>query len=87
LLARLRDEQSEVRQATIKALAHLRGDHVDRKLLSDDLDGMGPWLDPQMPITTARLVEAARKLKLSTAAVRLRYEKLAPEYCLNLDLT
>nr|VFJ79010.1 MAG: hypothetical protein BECKFW1821C_GA0114237_12143 [Candidatus Kentron sp. FW] len=42
--------------------------------MSKDLDGIGPWLDPLLPIDAERMAEAARVLKKPPEAIRRRYE-------------
>ena len=42
LLALLKDENTDVRRTAIEVLANIRGDEIDKKLPSRDLDSFGP---------------------------------------------
>jgi HEAT repeat protein len=80
----LKNASPRKRQAAVDGLARKR-DKTDRQLLSRDIDASKPWLDPQEPITAARVAKAARELKLSEEEVRLRYQALAADFLLQLD--
>jgi len=66
------------------ALAKIREDETDRKLLTSNLEGLLSWLDPQEPIDEERVKKAAKKLEMNEAEVRQRYERLAEKYKLKL---
>jgi hypothetical protein len=85
LLKRLADEEADVRIAALAALAKICEDETDRKLLTRHFDGDWSWLDPQDPVDEKRVKDAARKLELSEADVRHRYERLAEKYHLKLE--
>lgn len=85
LMKCLTDKDAQVRQAALAALARIRGDETDMRLLSRDVDGVDPWRDPQETIPIARMKEAARALGLPLEDVRRRYEALADEYGLTLE--
>jgi len=53
-------------------------------LLSRDLDGFNPFLDPREPINDAFAKRAASKLELTVEDVQVRYEKLAARFGLHL---
>nr|VFJ44260.1 MAG: PBS lyase HEAT-like repeat-containing protein [Candidatus Kentron sp. FW] len=72
------------RRAALGGLAHTREDGMDRRLLSEDLYGFGPWLDPQAPIDEARIAEAAEKLREPAEEIRRRYRALAERFGLRL---
>lgn len=69
------------------ALARIRNDDTDATLVSADLDDFPGWLNPRSTITKARVQQAARKLDLSPAEIRRRYEALARDYNLRLEWT
>jgi len=84
LQARLGNLNPKTRRLTVGGLAqNLR--ETDRRLLSRGYDDVGPWLDPQDPITAARVTKAAKKLSLPEAEIRRRYEALAPDFALKLE--
>ncbi|KUN19849.1 hypothetical protein AQJ23_35980 [Streptomyces antibioticus] len=72
------------RRDALWALASLESDHVDRVLLSRDLDGVAPGIDPQQKITESSLPAYATAARLPLQQVRSRYEKLAERYPLTL---
>lgn len=74
----LGDASGEKRQL---ALGELIRDHeeVDKRLLSEDIDGVSPWLDPAGAISQNRIAAWARTLNLSEEEVRSRYIALAEE--------
>jgi hypothetical protein len=84
LQLQLNNRRPENRQKAMSRLAQ-NGEKTDRRLLSRDLDGTKPWLDPQVPITAARMAEAAERLSLPEAEIRRRYEALAPDFALKLE--
>ena len=79
----LTDTSAVKRRGTVRELARNRNP-IDRALLSRDIDGVNPWLDPQEPITQDRVIQCARKVKLTEEEVRSRYQALAPDFQLNL---
>nr|VFK53540.1 MAG: NACHT domain-containing protein [Candidatus Kentron sp. TUN]VFK55607.1 MAG: NACHT domain-containing protein [Candidatus Kentron sp. TUN] len=87
-LAALRDYLDapieDVRRAALGGLAQSCQDQTDRQLLSKDLDGIRPWLDPARPIDTARMEEAARELGKPLTEIRRRYEALAAQFGLKV---
>ena len=56
----------------------------ERRLLSSDLDGVGPWLDPLSPITPDQITKAATQLNKSPEEIQQRYAKLAEHFGLKL---
>ena len=58
---------------------------ADQKLLSRDLDGVIPFLDPREPISNLAVDRAASKLNLAPDEVRRRYEALADRFHLRLE--
>ena len=69
----------ERRTAAVKELVRMRDEPLEGTLLSRDLDGVGPWIDPAMPITETRIAAAARELGVTTQAARSLYESIAPD--------
>ena len=56
-----------------------------RRLLSEDVDGLMPWLDPQVPIDAARVAHVSAKTNLSTSDVHRLYEGIAHDFGLTLQ--
>jgi HEAT repeat protein len=81
----LYDANMIIRKTTLEACANIRGDNLDQKLLSDDLDAISPWLDPQELIDDRRAESVAEKLELPLEYVRKRYEDLADAFGLKLS--
>ncbi|MBI4700491.1 MAG: hypothetical protein HY744_04880 [Deltaproteobacteria bacterium] len=73
-----KDENSAVRSAALQALAAGWLDYADRVVLSKDLDGVPPFLDPIVPISSEHVSHAARRLGRSVEQVRDRLAALAP---------
>jgi HEAT repeat protein len=73
----------EIRQAAVRAYAHQK-ELTDQRLLSRDLDGSDPWLDPNKPVSDDQVAKAAKQLDISPEEVRSRFEKMASD--LNLKL-
>jgi HEAT repeat protein/predicted phosphodiesterase len=84
LLARLEDGDADVRRAALGGLAQAL-EVVDRQLLSSDLDGIRPFVDPRQPIAEADARRAAERLKLAIEDVKARYEALAERFHLRLE--
>jgi HEAT repeat protein len=79
----LGDPDEGMRQATLRLLAE-RGSREESILLSRDLDGLDPFIDPQAPILDAHVSRAAAALGLTLEDTRARYEALASQYRLTL---
>jgi HEAT repeat protein len=84
VIARLGDGDADVRRAALEA-GSKRLHTVDRKLLTHDLDGLRPFLDPHDDIRNQAAAAAASKLSLTIEEVRERYEVLAGQFHLNLE--
>jgi len=84
LMALLSDQDPEVRSTALSA-ASSRLDPADRRLLTCDLDGALPFLDPQEPIRDEAVRRAASRLDLTSEEVRRRYDALAEQFQLNLE--
>jgi HEAT repeat protein len=84
LLALHDDPDEELRQISTEAFAMMCSDEVDRRFLSQYVNGEESWLDPRVPIDDARVGFVAEKLKLSLEGVRRRYEALAGRFPLHL---
>jgi HEAT repeat protein/GTPase SAR1 family protein len=80
----LSDVGHSVRQSALGALARNLDDALDRKLLSRDLDGLLPFLDPQKPVKLEWVQHVQRHLNLSVPEVKIRYQALAEEFNLIL---
>jgi hypothetical protein len=72
----LRAADSEVRRAALAVLARDL-DKPDRQLLTKDIDGIEPFLDPMEPITATWMAHAAEKIDKPINEVRRDYERLA----------
>ena len=84
LIDRLDDSDEDARRRMLEALS--TGLEVaDQKLLSRDLDGVIPFLDPREPISNLAVDRAASKLNLAPDEVRRRYEALADRFHLRLE--
>lgn len=81
----LRDQSFHVRVAALGGLVEGSKDMVAKQLLSQDLDRLAPWLDPQEPISANRVTKVALALSLPVDEVRRLYEPLAEEYGLRLE--
>ena len=59
-------------------------DAVSRRLLSEELDGNPPFLDPRTPLTERWLIQTAGRLGFPTSKVRAKLETLAEPFMLRL---
>ncbi len=84
LIAKLEDQDSDVRRTAMGGLLRMCKDEMDRKLLTKDLDGYAPYLDPQDEIGKEWVREAAEELELSVEEVYRRYEALTQQFPLKL---
>ncbi|MEO5912812.1 MAG: HEAT repeat domain-containing protein [Luteolibacter sp.] len=80
----LASDDFEIRQAAVRAYAQQNGSD-DKLLLSRDLDGSDPWLDPKETVSEVQADEAASRLAITPEQVRSRFEALAGELNLKLD--
>jgi hypothetical protein len=77
-LTRLFVNQSQtVRESSAAAISKIlnRGYDVPH-LLSRDVDGLPPWLDPATPIDADQVERASRRMRVSREDARLAYERL-----------
>ncbi|MDD4651625.1 MAG: HEAT repeat domain-containing protein, partial [Methanothrix sp.] len=86
LISRLDDSDEDVRRAAVDSMSKKLG-HKERYLLSRDLDGMIPFIDPSEEINDVLVEMAAKKLDLSVIEVRACYESLAERFHLKLSWT
>jgi hypothetical protein len=85
--AATKDSNSDVcGRACALLLQSLGCSELQRKLMSRDLYGYGPWHDPKKPITSARIAYAAQRLNLSVDEVRQQYEAIAAQLPVELIL-
>jgi len=77
----LRATDRELRILAVEFLACTE-DEATHYLLTSDLNGMLPFIDPQNRITVDRIRHAALKLQRTESAVREQYEALAEKYAL-----
>ena len=84
LVKLLEDSDAGVRRAAVGGFAQTL-EAVDRGLLSRDLDGIDPFLDPQQSVSEAFAQKAAARLELSLHEVRERYGSLAHRFRLHLE--
>jgi hypothetical protein len=59
-------------------------DDIDCRILTDDIDGMGPYRDPAVPVDLAVVAKAAARLGISKDEVVVRFEWLADRFGLRL---
>jgi hypothetical protein len=76
---------AESRRRAVEGLA-TDLDRVDQLLVTVDLNGDRPYLDPLQPIGLPRLKRAAEKTEETVEQVRARYERLATQFLFKLDL-
>jgi len=73
LLLALDDVDPSVRTAALSSIAKLsQFDRDDQLLLTRDLDGVDPWLDPRSPIGNDHIELASEKMGISKAQVMTR---------------
>jgi NACHT domain len=80
----LRSPHRTVRNVAV-AMSVAKASSFDRKLMSFDLDGANPFLDPTAKITDARVRSAAKRLGKTPQSVRAAYEQLAGPLGLRLS--
>jgi HEAT repeat protein len=86
LLDRARtDEDADVRRAALISWAQAYSNERNARLLSRDLDGVAPGLDPHEPVSEAQVEQAAERLRLTPDEVRAAYEELARQVPLTLS--
>jgi GTPase SAR1 family protein len=81
----LQDQDKDTRRVALGGIAQTCKNEIDRRLLTEDLYGIGPGLDPQAPITTDRIAQAAKRLKQPVEKIAQRYVKLAKRFGLTLE--
>ncbi|CAK8713710.1 PBS lyase HEAT-like repeat-containing protein [Candidatus Electrothrix aarhusensis] len=79
------DTEEKIRRAALGSMAQNCKEETDRKLLSEHFGGVTPFLNPQSPITAARIAQAAERLKQSQKKIASRYAKLAQYFGLILE--
>jgi hypothetical protein len=72
----LQDQTAEIRQAALAVLAR-DVEETDRRLLTRDMDGIDPFLDPMEPIKATWMAHVAEQIGKSPDEVRRDYERLA----------
>ena len=83
LIECLEDEDADVRQDALSGL--VQGlEEIERKLLSCDLDGIDPFLDPREPINDAFAKRAASEFELTVEDIQVHYETLSARFGLRL---
>ncbi|HYH82865.1 MAG TPA: HEAT repeat domain-containing protein [Longimicrobium sp.] len=80
------DATKEVRRLAIMVYAKSLGESISALLLTQDLDGMGPWIDPREPVTSSRVRQAAAALSTTENEIRKRFEELVREHGMPLEL-
>lgn len=83
LIGRLDDTDIIIRREAVGALSRDL-DEVDKKLLSQHLNGESPYLDPHKKISAKFVTRTAKKLNIKVEEVRVRYEALAERFHLQL---
>ncbi len=72
-----------MRRAALGALAQGL-EETQRRMLSEDLDGIDPFLDPGQAITERFANKAAQALKTPVEEIKAQYEALAARFKLRL---
>ena len=80
------DDNEAVRRAATLAYARHLLPSILGRLLTRDLDGMHPGIEPREPITLAHVREAAATLGSAEVDIRRKYEGLIHEHGLPLEL-
>jgi len=83
LLTQLEDSEVIVRSFAVEALS-MKIEKDDRRLLTKDLDGEGPFLDPREIITVEWVNDAARILGCPNEIILAKYESLSAQFKLQL---
>lgn len=73
-----------LREAALRGMVRALEDETDRKLLTQDFDGLYPYLDLDRPVDKAWVAAASTALDLEEKEVTRRYESLAPTFGLRL---
>src|SRR5262249_22729789 len=84
LMALFESPLSDTRRSAVYGLAQGL-DITKQKLLSRDLDGLKPFLDPQDVISERFAYTAARKLKLTIDELKTSYADLSERFKLKLE--
>ncbi|HEU4558345.1 MAG TPA: HEAT repeat domain-containing protein, partial [Longimicrobium sp.] len=82
----LDDPSPEVRKEATLVYAKYLFPSIPSQLLTEDLDGVRPGIDPSEWITRGRVTEVATYLELPEADIRHHYESLIREHQLPLRL-
>jgi HEAT repeat protein len=80
LIKFLNHSSPEMRMAAVSQLVRIRNKSKEEILLSRNLNGLGPWLDPIAPITETRITAVALKLDITNQEVRSLYESIAADF-------
>ncbi|MFJ9709118.1 hypothetical protein [Streptomyces sp. NPDC101234] len=83
----MRGAEEDARRSALWSLARLERHVVDRMLLSDDLDGLAPGIDPAAEIEEGALAAYAAAVRLPVDEVRRGCEELAARHPLSLSWT
>lgn len=86
LKERLKSKDRRVRMVAIEVLAQFVGTKEQQQLLSKQLDGRSPWLDPAKPISRSRVLQCVRHLRLTEEEVLAHYRALVNEFGLKVNL-
>ena len=81
----LSDSSADVRTAALGVIVEADDSlrEQDKKLLSRDLDGIGPWVDPLTVRGSAHIKRAYTKLGMSRATAGRRLDELLSRYKAN----
>jgi len=73
------DEAAELRQRAFQGLVRIALDRRAAIILSRDLDGRRPFLDPQLPMAAEHLERAAARLGIGVDALVMQLEEHSKE--------
>lgn len=79
------ETEENIRRAALGGMAKNCKEEANRRLLSENLGGIAPFLDPHAPITATRIAEAAERLEQPVEEIARRYKKLAQHFGLILE--
>jgi hypothetical protein len=75
LLEFMVNSDASIRAGALRALAGAYGGNAMRILLSRDMDGLFPSLDPHLPLSNEHIAKAQRQLRLDAAALEQLLDK------------
>jgi hypothetical protein len=84
LYSGLSDSEKTIRCLALESLVENHEGRMDSKLLTEDVDESGGWLDPKEPIKQSHVDKAIEQLDIAEQEVISRLSKMAEKYGLTL---